>query len=100
MADKERPTAKCVRANELNCKGVLEVSHPFGRRIQKRFMWVWMCERHHRGDLKNEQLGRFYCYEQASETDLKETYPKTWEMYARERDYLRKKYDAYQVSRL
>ena len=71
IADRERPTALCSRRNEGGCAGAICVSHPFGRRVQRRWMWCWMCYEHHQGKLQNEQIGRYYCYLQATDDDLR-----------------------------
>ena len=71
LADQERPTAVCARVKEGGCGGRLEVSHPFGRKVQERWMWLWVCTRHHRGELQNEQVAKMHAYNQASDDDLR-----------------------------
>ena len=75
IADSERPTAVCARRSEGGCSGPINVSHPFGRRIQERWLWCWICKEHHTGELKSESIGRWIVLNQAGELDFAK-YPK------------------------
>lgn len=90
IAEAERPMARCGRRSEGGCYGRLNVSHPFGRRIQERWMWFWCCETHHTGSLKNESIGKWIVLNQATEEDLRRS--KIYGMLKQEREYLNKKY--------
>lgn len=92
IADRERDGASCARMNEGGCAGRLEVSHPFGRKIQKRWQWIWCCTRHHRGDLQNESIGRLHAYQQATDEMVKETYPKTYKLMLQDKKFLEDKH--------
>lgn len=92
IADRERPTAQCARRGEGGCYGAICVSHPLGRKVQKRWMWIWCCYRHHQGDLQNEQIGRLHAYRQATEEMIKMTYPKTWGEKIQDKKFLEKTY--------
>lgn len=70
IADAERPYAVCGRRSEGGCKGRLNVSHPYGRRIQERWLWCWICEEHHTGKLKNESIGKWIVLNQAKPEDF------------------------------
>jgi hypothetical protein len=92
IADEERPTAVCARRAEGGCDGYVQVSHPFGRKIQMRWMWVWICYEHHQGKKKNEQIGRLHAYRQATDEMIKQAFPKTWKAQFQEREWLKSKY--------
>lgn len=92
MADEESEFANCLRMGEGKCAGRLEVSHPFGRKVQFRWMWLWACHNHHEGEEKNEEIGRLHCYQQATEEDIKTAFPKTWKQYLNDKNWLETKY--------
>lgn len=92
ISDKERPDAKCARMGEGGCFGEMQVSHPFGRKIQERWMWIWCCKTHHMGELKNEQIGRLHAYRQATDDMIKKTFPKNWQEKLHDRKWLENKY--------
>lgn len=86
-ADAERPYAICGRRSEGGCKGRLNVSHPYGRRIQERWMWFWCCEEHHTGKLKNTQKDKWIVLNQAGKWEF-DIYPKCTESWKQELSYL------------
>ena len=92
IADAERPKAICARIREGGCSGRLEVSHPFGRRVQKRWMWIWCCHEHHEGTRKNEKIGLLHCYLQADDEEIIDTFPKTYKIYLQEKKWLKQEY--------
>lgn len=92
ISDRERDNATCIRMNEGGCTGKMDVSHPFGRKVQERWMWIWCCHEHHEGKRKNEEIGRLHCYQQTTEEEIKATFPKTYQIYLNDKKWLEKKY--------
>lgn len=91
IADRERPGAVCGRAHEGGCSGRLNVSHPYGRRIQERWMWFWCCERHHTGDLKNTKKDKYMVLLQGNEEDFSK-YPKAAPNWRQDKEYFLRLY--------
>lgn len=89
---KELEAAKCARIGEGTCSGKITVEHAFGRIKQPRWSLVFLCWYHHLGAGLNKELNKHLAYSQVTEKEIKETWPKTYEIYLRERDYLKQKY--------
>lgn len=94
IADQERPTATCQRLkiDPDHICNYLQVSHPLGRKVQERWMWIWSCELTHMGKLKNNEKDLYLAYSQATEEEIKESFPKTYGLHLIKRDYLNKLY--------
>lgn len=92
LANQERPDARCLRIGEGGCSGELQVSHPFGRKVQERWLWIWECREHHMGKLKNEKIGRLHAYQQATDEMIKATFPKNWQEKLQDKRWLEEKY--------
>lgn len=95
IADRERPRAVCQRRlldPDHSCDRPLEVSHPLGRKVQYRWMWLWSCRRTHRGDFKNNEKDLFIVLQQATEEDIKLAFPKTYPDLIQKKKYLTSKY--------
>lgn len=90
----ELPTAKCARLKtdpEHICD-YLQISHPLGRKVQERWMFLYQCHRTHMGELKNNEKDKYLAYLQANEEDLRKTFPKTWQEHLQAKKYLISKY--------
>lgn len=85
--------AWCSRNDEGGCSGRLEVSHPLGRKVQKRWMFHYLCTQHHRGELKNNAKDKYIVYKQADDELIKQTFPKTFKQHLQEKKYLTDLYE-------
>lgn len=66
--------ARCARSGEGSCNGGLEWNHAITGLGCKQLQAVWaiqsLCYRHHRGDLKNDEIARLHAYQQITDEDL------------------------------
>lgn len=87
----EIATATCARADS-QCSGRLTVEHAFGRKVQKRWQFIYLCWFHHFGPGFSKSLNEHLAYQQADETEIRATFPKTAEAHLQKKNYLMTKY--------
>ena len=78
------------------CGRQAELEHAFtsaGRQVNERWAIIPCCPSHNRGPLLNKELNRHLAYQQATEDDLKKTFPRTFTYHLREKARLARKYD-------
>ena len=88
----------CARIKEGDCYGRITIEHVFGRKKENEWNCIFLCERHHSvGEwqncgLLNKEINRLHAYQQATDDDIKSTFPKTYNLYFGDRKWLEKKY--------
>ena len=85
-------TPSCARYKEGMCQGRMTIEHAFGRTNQKRWQLIWLCWRCHLGDRLDKELNRHLAYQQATEQEIKDTFPKTFKQHLQAKKYLSEKY--------
>ena len=91
IVEAEMPTAKCARLS-AECHGRLTVEHPFGRVVQERWLFIYLCYHHHLGKGYNKEMNQYLAYAQASDGEMKRTFPKTSESHQTKKRWLTEKY--------
>ena len=88
----------CARRREGGCDGRVTIEHVFGRKREEAWNCIFLCERHHslggwlNNGLLNKEINRLHAYQQATEEEIKKTFPKTWRDYAQDKLWLIKKH--------
>lgn len=80
--------AICARSDEGGCNGRLTVQHPFGRVVQERWMFIYLCYEHHQGKLQNKRRDEYLAYCQTDDEGIKRTFPKTYAVHLQRKLYL------------
>lgn len=91
IVEAEIDDATCAREDEGGCKGRLTVQHPYGRVIQERWLFLYLCHEHHQGKLQNLKKDKLLCLRQATPEDFAK-YPKSAPQWERDKNYLTKLY--------
>lgn len=93
----ERPQV-CVRSGEGSCDGRITIEHVFGRKKETEWSCILLCERHHslgnwqNNGLLNKAINRLHAYQQATDEEIKKTYPKNWQEKLQDKKWLESKY--------
>lgn len=92
----ERPQV-CARRNK-DCEGRITIEHVFGRKNERAWNCIFLCERHHSVGawqnigLLNKEINRLYAFQQTTEEEIKDTFPKTYQLYLKDKKWLENKY--------
>jgi len=87
IVEEEIELADCARIDEGDCKGRLTVQHAYGRTIQERWMFIYICHEHHQGKRQNKRRDKYLCLMQATEKDFNK-YPKHAPQWRQDKKYL------------
>lgn len=97
IVEEEIEYAECARAHEGGCKGRLTVQHAYGRVIQERWMFIYLCHEHHQGKLQNKRKDKYLCLLQATDEDF-DKYPKSAPQWKQDKKYLQTLYNKQELT--